>query len=39
MILLPFKILRSQIKYLINDNEYTPLANSQDGMDEKLAKR
>lgn len=32
-----FKILRSQIKCLINDNEYTPLAYSQDGMDGKLA--
>lgn len=32
-----FKILRSQIICLINDNEYTPLAYSQDGMDGKLA--
>lgn len=32
-----FKILRSQIVCLINDNEYTPLAYSQDGMDGKLA--
>lgn len=32
-----FKILRSQIVCLMNDNEYTPLAYSQDGMDGKLA--
>lgn len=32
-----FKILRSQIKCLLNENEYTPLAYSQDGMDGKLA--
>ncbi|CAK7082734.1 MAG: hypothetical protein ENTB_03856 [Enterocloster aldenensis] len=32
-----FKILRSQIICLLNDNEYTPLAYSQDGMDGKLA--
>ena len=32
-----FKILRSQIICLINDNEYTPLAYSQDNMDGKLA--
>lgn len=32
-----FKLLRSQIVCLINDNEYTPLAYSQDGMDGKLA--
>lgn len=32
-----FKLLRSQIKCLLNDNEYTPLAYSQDGMDGKLA--
>lgn len=32
-----FKILRSQIMCLLNDNEYTPLAYSQDGMDGKLA--
>lgn len=32
-----FKLLRSQIICLINDNEYTPLAYSQDGMDGKLA--
>lgn len=32
-----FKILRSQIKCLLNDNEYTPLAYSRDGMDGKLA--
>ncbi len=32
-----FKILRSQIVCLLNDNEYTPLAYSQDGMDGKLA--
>lgn len=32
-----FKILRGQIKCLLNDNEYTPLAYSRDGMDGKLA--
>lgn len=32
-----FKILRSQIICLLNDNEYTPLAYSQDRMDGKLA--
>ncbi len=32
-----FKILRSQIICNLNDNEYTPLAYSQDGMDGKLA--
>lgn len=32
-----FKILRNQVKCLLNDNEYTPLAYSQDGMDGKLA--
>ncbi len=32
-----FKILRSQIICLLNDNEYTPLAYSKDGMDGKLA--
>lgn len=32
-----FKILRSQIICLLNDNEYTPLAYSNDGMDGKLA--
>ena len=32
-----FKILRSQIRCLINDSEYTPLAYSKDGMDGKLA--
>lgn len=32
-----FKLLRSQIKCLLNDNEYTPLAYSRDGMDGKLA--
>lgn len=32
-----FKLLRSQIVCLLNDNEYTPLAYSQDGMDGKLA--
>lgn len=32
-----FKLLRSQIKCLLNDNEYTPLGYSQDGMDGKLA--
>ena len=30
-----FKILRSQVICLLNDNEYTPLAYSQDGMDGK----
>lgn len=33
-----FKVLRSQIRCLLNDNEYTPLAYSQDDMDGKLAK-
>lgn len=32
-----FKILRSQIICLLNENEYTPLAYSRDGMDGKLA--
>ena len=32
-----FKILRSQVLCLLNDNEYTPLAYSQDRMDGKLA--
>lgn len=32
-----FKILGKQIRCLINDSEYTPLAYSQDGMDGKLA--
>lgn len=32
-----FKILRSQVICLLNDNEYTPLAYSQDGMDGKMA--
>lgn len=32
-----FKILRSQIICKLNDNEYTPLAYSQDTMDGKLA--
>lgn len=32
-----FKLLRSQIRCLLNDNEYTPLAYSGDGMDGKLA--
>ena len=32
-----FKLLRSQIRCLVNDNEYTPLAYSRDGMDGKLA--
>lgn len=32
-----FKILRSQIKCNLNDNEYTPLAYSKDRMDGKLA--
>ena len=32
-----FKILRSQIICLLNENEYTPLAYSNDGMDGKMA--
>ena len=32
-----FKILQKQIVCKLNDNEYTPLAYSQDGMDGKLA--
>ena len=32
-----FKLLRSQIRCLLNDNEYTPLAYSRDGMDGRLA--
>lgn len=32
-----FKILRAQIKCLLNDNEYTPLAYSQDRMDGRMA--
>jgi phage terminase large subunit-like protein len=32
-----FKILRNQIKCLINDSDYIPLAYSKDGMDGKLA--
>lgn len=32
-----FKILQKQIICKLNDNEYTPLAYSQDGMDGKLA--
>lgn len=32
-----FKILRSQIKCLVNENEYTPLAYSQDNMDGRMA--
>lgn len=32
-----FKILTKQIRCLINDNEYTPLAYSRDGLDGKLA--
>ena len=32
-----FKIMRSQIKCLLNENEYTPLAYSEDTMDGKLA--
>lgn len=32
-----FKLLRSQVRCLLNDNEYTPLAYSRDGMDGKLA--
>ena len=32
-----FKILRAQIKCLLNDNEYTPLAYSNDRMDGRMA--
>ena len=32
-----FKIMRSQIRCLINDNEYTPLAYSKDNMDGRMA--
>ena len=32
-----FKLLRSQIICTLNENEYTPLAYSKDGMDGKLA--
>lgn len=32
-----FKILRAQVKCLLNDNEYTPLAYSQDRMDGRMA--
>ena len=32
-----FKLLRKQVKCILNDNEYTPLAYSRDGMDGKLA--
>ncbi len=32
-----FQILRSQIRCLINDSEFTPLAYSRDGMDGKMA--
>lgn len=32
-----FKIMRSQIKCLLNDNEYTPLAYSNDRMDGRMA--
>lgn len=32
-----FKLLRNQIRCNLNDNEYTPLAYSQDTMDGKLA--
>ena len=32
-----FKILRKQVKCLINDNEYTPLAYSEDRMDSSMA--
>ena len=30
-----FKLLRKQVRCLLNDNEYTPLAYSKDGMDGK----
>ena len=33
----PFKTLRSEIRCLLTDSEYTPLAYSQDKMDGKLA--
>lgn len=32
-----FKIMRAMIKCLLNDNEYTPLAYSQDRMDGRMA--
>lgn len=32
-----FKILRSEIRCLLNDSEYTPLAYSQDNLDSRLA--
>lgn len=32
-----FKALRSEVRCLINENEYTPLAYSEDNMDGKLA--
>lgn len=32
-----FKILRKEIRCILTDSEYTPLAYSQDGMDGKLA--
>lgn len=32
-----FKLLRSQIRCLMNDSEYTPLAYSRDGMDGRMA--
>ena len=32
-----FKLLRKEVRCLLNDNEYTPLAYSRDGMDGKLA--
>lgn len=32
-----FKLLRSQIRCLLNDSEYTPLAYSRDGMDGRMA--
>ena len=32
-----FKVMRSQIRCLINENEYTPLAYSQDSMDGRMA--
>lgn len=32
-----FKLLRKQIRCILNENEYTPLAYNKDGMDGKLA--
>lgn len=32
-----FKLLRSEVRCLLNENEYTPLAYSHDGMDGRMA--